>query len=190
MFPSISVAQVFLDESAIHQIDQIIQQVALHSMMSDRNESLSLWRDCENPGSFLAIASCLVDEVRENSWAHIEAIGGGTDSFESIFGPVDLHTMLPHRIHGMQARKAEVGQLVSVSLRRADPGRTEGLMDEVEGIFESIKYIDGYLGSAMGSNTGLPEEVIGLVFWRDMQSFEDSGPRRGLYEIRVYQRLA
>ncbi len=189
MYPSIAIAKLALADGALPAIDAIIQDVAMASMSSERNESLNLWRDVEAPGMYLAIASSLEDSLTDHAWDRIELICGSEERFDASLGMADLHPMLPHRIHGQQARKSEVGQLVSISTRRADPGMHEGLLDEMEGIFESLRYIEGYLGSAVGPNAALPEEVIGMVFWSDSQAFDDSGPRKGLYEIRLYQRV-
>lgn len=188
MFPSIAVAKVLVGPEALDQVDQIVQQVAMESMSSDRNEALSLWEDVDAPGSHLAIASSLEDAPHDHAWDRVERIAG-VGACETAFGVADLHPMLPHRVHGLPARRIEVGQFASISTRRADPGRDEDLLDEMEGIFESLRYIDGYLGSAIGPNAALPEEVIGLVFWRDLQAYEDSGPRKGLYEIRLFRRV-
>ena len=188
MYPSIAVAKLIVDESALAAADQIIQRVAFESMSSDRNEALSLWVDAETRGGHLAIASSLEDAPHDHAWMRMETIVG-PEVLESAFGLADLHPMLPHRIHGLPARRIELGQYASVSTRRADPGYTEQLLDEMEQIFETLRYIDGYLGSAVGTNPALPEEIIGLVFWRDLRSYEDSGPRKGLYEIRLYERV-
>lgn len=189
MYPSIALAKVFLSEEQIQLIDQIIQEVAIQSLSSGRNESLSLWRDDEAFGAYLLLASSLEEQANHSAWDRMEEIVGSEERLTAAFGGIDLHTMLPHRIHGLQSRKTDSGQLVSLSTRRAEPGRSEDLMDEMEGIFESLRYINGYLGAALGPNLALPEEVIGMVFWDSRDAYQDSNPKRGLYEIRLYERV-
>ncbi|MCC7101528.1 MAG: hypothetical protein IT206_00445 [Fimbriimonadaceae bacterium] len=188
MYPSIALARCYVADESLGLVDEIAQQVAQSAMSGDRNEALSLWVDPMNPGNHLAIASCLVDSPDDNAWTHMITLAG-EGRIESAFGAPDVHPVLPHRIHGSPARKIEVGQCCSLSMRRADPGYSDTLLEEMSDIVESLRYLDGYLGSIVGTNPALPEEIIGLVFWQDQFSYEESNPHKGLYEIWLFERM-
>ncbi|MBL8060490.1 MAG: hypothetical protein JNK63_07235 [Chthonomonas sp.] len=188
MYPSIALARTSVLENAFEFVDDICQQVAMSALTGDRNEALSLWGDPANPSLHLAIASGLMDSPDIHAWSHVTSLVG-EEKMEDAFGVPDLHPILPHRVHGLPARKIEIGQCCSLSMRRADPGFNDALLDEMSDVIETLRYMEGYLGSVVGTNPALPEEIIGVVFWRDQASYEASNPHKGLYEIRLYERL-
>ena len=188
MYPSIALARTSVTEDALDAVDEIAQQVAMSALNGDRNEALSLWTDPMNPARHLVIASGLMDSEEIHAWSHVTSLVG-EEKMEDAFGTPDLHPILPHRVHGLPARKIEIGQCCSLSMRRADPGYNDALLDEMSDVIESLRYMDGYLGSIIGTNPALPEEIVGLVFWRDQYCYESSNPHKGLYEIWLYERI-
>lgn len=81
------------------------------------------------------------------------------------------------------------GAFLSLSSRIADPGQAEVLQEEIGRILEELQVLPGYVGAIYGSNAGLPEEVLGIVWWDTRDAFFSSLPKRSTYEVQLYERL-
>ena len=104
--------------------------------------------------------------------------------------PPDLKRMrIDHRNGGM-LDATSIGHFMSLSFRRAEPGFSDDLEAELATIFESLQYIEGYIGSAYGYNPQVEEEVLGMVLWRSQRAFEESLPEKATYEVRLFERIA
>lgn len=151
-------------------------------------DGITVWRDTEFPERYLLISmgygACEEDPIGlKLDTAQGQAL------IQSAYGPPDhVAVMLEHQ-RGVSASTAPLGSLVSISARTSGSGQGKVLMDEVDNILDSLQYIDGFLGSAFGARVGLEEEVVGIVFWKDAQSFHTSTPRGSFYEIRLFGRI-
>lgn len=90
---------------------------------------------------------------------------------------------------GSDVSSYQVGTYLSISVRNADPGYGPDLAEEMERIFGEIAFLDGYLGSVVGVNDGLDEEIVSVVHWKSESAFQTLMPKMPPYEVRLYQRI-
>lgn len=107
----------------------------------------------------------------------------------SFATPMDLRRLVRTFADGAAAAHVPVGKYLSISDRTADPGHGVDLESELRRIFGELQLIDGYLGSQIGRNIALDEDVMGLVFWDSVEAFMASLPLKVVYEVRLWHRL-
>lgn len=106
------------------------------------------------------------------------------------YRPADVTRVLVTQHRGKAIHDVSPGFL-SISSRVSDPGYGDELHDEIERIFEELRYIPGHLGSVSGPNDSLTEEVVGIVLWDSENAFRASiPPSTPIYEVRLYHRVA
>ncbi len=152
--------------------------------------SLSFWRDLDFPEQYAFVFHTHSDSNEPGQGGLGSAAVEMETLATSLGGSLDSHQILLDHLHAAAPGQIQVGQFMSVSKRKADPGHSDDLRAELRDIFESIKYIDGYLGSAIGTNLAVEEEVVGIVFWKSREAFQESVPRGSFYEIRLYERVS
>lgn len=185
----LSVALAWIADEKATQIGDLQFRAQQLIGMDHRYRSLTVWKDCDIPERYAALMHYDVEEDGEDLFETISDDQLYSQIVEAHAGPADVHQMRVAYIHAALPGQTQIGQMMSVSMRKADPGYEEDLLQELRDIFEGIKYIDGYLGSIFGKNKALGEEIIACAFWKDRHSFEESTPRGSFYEIRLYERV-
>ncbi|HRF60731.1 MAG TPA: hypothetical protein PLH94_12575 [Fimbriimonadaceae bacterium] len=151
--------------------------------------SVSVWKDLDFPERYAVLLHYASWEVAERA-AELAADAEIIDkAYAAVESPPEVGRVLIDYRHGVSPGRVNIGQVLSISRRTAEPGHGRILEREVEGVFESMKYMDGYLGSVFGTNEALRDEVVGIAFWADRKSFDRSLPELVPYEIRLYERL-
>lgn len=154
--------------------------------------SMCVWRDCDLPLRYgVTIVESLPDGTDEPVvWPHL--LEG--DELTNLLAEHDMAPDVRHLIvrHHTQAwpDEIQVGAWMSVSLRVAEMGFAAEMEEELQEIFLQLRDLSGYAGSVIARLYNLEEEIIGIVFWSDEGSFERSLPRKSLYEVRLFQRVA
>lgn len=153
-------------------------------------ESATLWMDLDLPERYAVFVHADSTEAAD-TFANLV---GATDIFdaaiEQLEVPPDIRRMETLLRYGASIGQMSVGQVLSLSIRQAQPGQTGELMDDVVSVFQGLKYIDGFLGAAIGPNSALREEIVGIALWTDRKPFDESVSRGSFYEIRLFERIA
>lgn len=143
--------------------------------------SLSLWIDLNQDGRLT-----LVVEATEDKW--LPLIEEFLLPFDSgIVTPLSTWSLHRHSRRGTPLAGLPLNAVMSTSFRTAEPGLANSLVSEYRLIFESLEVLPGFLGSQIGQNPDLEEEIGGLVFWTDRGAFTKSLPNQTMYEVRVYE---
>lgn len=77
---------------------------------------------------------------------------------------------------------------LSISIRIAEPGYGDVLVDTYLRTFAELAAIPGFAGMLVAVSQNLAEEVIGLVAWDDEAAFRASLPRQKVYQVKLYER--
>lgn len=151
--------------------------------------SVSVWKDLDFPERYAVLLHYASWETAEKA----AELAGEAEIIDKAYAAVDvppevMRVLIDYR-NGVSPGRVDIGQVLSISRRRAEPGHGGLLEKEVEDVFESMKYMDGFLGSIFGTNEALRDEVVGIAFWADRKSFDRSLPELVPYEIRLYERI-
>ncbi len=112
-----------------------------------------------------------------------------TESLKMFSGPADMKRVRVTTKMGKAIDQTDTNDYLSISHRIAEPGMTDEMEDELEGIFQDLQAIDGFMGSIHGTNDALDEEMIGLAFWANEEAFRKSLPRKMMYSVDLFRRL-
>jgi hypothetical protein len=152
--------------------------------------SFSIWRDSDLPERYALLLHQRKGDGELGLLERLSETQQFVDLVKAYQAPPDVHHMLVEHTHAAQAGSVDPGQMMSMSVRRAEPGYGDDLKQEVSDIFENIRYFEGYLGSVYGPNRAIDEEVIAMVYWKDRRCFDASIPAIPPYEVRLFERIA
>lgn len=191
MTQTVSVALATVQDSGFPQLAAFAERIRELGQAQTGFRSCTLWKDEDFPERYALITDV---EAQEDQTGLIFASLIDEEALhrlnEGYANPADLHVMRVSSRHGKTNGATAPGQTMSLSMRRAEPGYGEDLEMELRDIFESIKYIDGYVGSILGPNRALEEEIVAMAFWQTRRAFELSLPASGsFYEIRLFERV-
>ncbi|MBL8040424.1 MAG: hypothetical protein JNM04_03645 [Chthonomonas sp.] len=182
-----SILLLWMPSSAVEQLQAIQLQIQQEAGLNPDYLSLSIWQDCDFPEKYAVVLHESLGEPDLYATLLEPQIARMVDN---LLAPPTVHKVLVRHSAGQHPGDIQPGQLMSMSVREAEPGYFEDLLAEVSDIFEAIQYVPGYLGSVYGQNVSLEDEVIGIVYWQHRQGFEESMPRGSFYEIRLYERIS
>jgi heme-degrading monooxygenase HmoA len=94
------------------------------------------------------------------------------------------------RVRSTRRDKLPEGEFLSASVRVANPGYGEDLVEEVDRIFEELGLIPGFRGAITGANDTLPEEVVGLATWNSSEAYQASLPDGAFVDVELFERVA
>lgn len=140
-----------------------------------------VWVMESNPQAFLCITRLPGDSGPDERFP----IGSLTTVLDS---PLDISVMdwIDARQRGTEG--IAKSEYVSLSLRQADTGRGKDLVEDLRTVLEQMESYKGLLGTMILQVAHLEDEVLGLAFWHDRESFEQSIPPHNLYELQLYRR--
>lgn len=153
-------------------------------------KSVSLWMDLDLPEKYGIFLHFSDEKAALETSELISETGILDDALLEIENPPDIRQIQVLLPYGRSIGELRNGEALSISIRTADPGHGPELMDDVVAIFQGLKYIEGFLGAVVGTNTALDEEVIAIALWTDRQPFDSSVQRGSFYEIRLFERIA
>lgn len=153
-------------------------------------KSASLWMDLDLPEKYAIFLHFSDDKAAVETVSLISETGILDDALLEIENPPDIRQIQVLLPYGRTIGDLRNGEVLSVSIRTADPGQGPELMDDVVSIFQGLKYIDGFLGAVVGTNSALDEEVVAIALWTDRKPFDSSVQRGSFYEIRLFERIA
>lgn len=167
----------------------------LHNMMLDEISDIqgflssTVWQPANGGDGYLVLNGYQSLEAANEAQLRVTEGRFLAEAIQNFSNPLDIRQCTLVHQDGTPASGISVGQFMSLSDRSADPGLGPELETEIANIFGELKSIEGYLGSIVGHSLILPEEVIGLVFWDQREAFEQSLPRKVLYEVKLFQRI-
>jgi heme-degrading monooxygenase HmoA len=149
--------------------------------------STTLWQSVKDERTYLSVSHFDSPATAEEGFVRAQEQGIVTSR---VFGDApEIRRVVLAAHHGTLPNRVEAGQFMSLGIKEADPGFGPDLLEELHDIFEELSVLDGYLGSMRGKNEVIDDEVIGFVFWRDLEAFHKSVSPNALRRIELYRRL-
>ncbi len=151
---------------------------------------LSVWRDPKDNHSFLVAYDYSNLDAVEKGLVAVTEVRAQVESEITTLTPADvLRVRIVNRSHQI-LHEAPSTAYLSMSLRIADPGYSPELVEDLEQTFGELQLLNGYVGSTIGINDALEEEVVGLVTWSSLAAFETSlPPGKKIRQVQVYARF-
>ena len=102
--------------------------------------------------------------------------------------PSDALALSVVHAEGALANGLPQAAALSISIRIAEPGYGDVLVDSYLRTFAELAAIPGFAGMLVSVSQTLAEEVVGLVAWDDEAAFRASLPRQKVYQVKLYER--
>ncbi len=151
-------------------------------------QGYGVWQSVQDPLARLILFSYDSPEASERGLAAIadrrsliERQGKGAE-------PADVMGLTVVHAEGALSRGLSQAPALSISIRIAEPGYGEKLVDNYLQTFAELAAIPGFAGYLVAVNENLPEEAVGLAAWDDEAAFRASLPRQRVYQVRLYER--
>lgn len=190
MSHQVTLGFVWVPDDKVDLLFEFLQGARAICEQVDGFFSMTLWMDLDLPEKYLILAHYANGVAAQEAAARVSEAGLMDPGIEQMETPPDIRRIDAEVRHGATPGKVEVGQLASTSIRSADPGQGHELETDVLQVFEGLKYLDGYLGSMVGPNSAVRDEIVGIAFWADRRPFDQSVQRGSFYEIRLFERIA
>jgi len=151
--------------------------------------SVTIWADADLPERYGLLVQ-YADE--ESAVLGLETVSS-SQVFETILQTIpsvpDILRVAIWRERAFHPGNVAIGGYFSYSARTAEPGHVNDLLEEMYVVFESLTVIEGFAGYAIAQNATLDDEVVGLVLWQSRKAFEESLPKKTLYEVKLWERI-
>jgi heme-degrading monooxygenase HmoA len=156
----------------------------------DGFKGLSVWRAPNDPDAFLVAYDYAHQEAVEAGLMAVTEVRAKVQSDITVLTPADvLRVRVVHRTQ-IGLHEAPASSFLSMSTLIADPGYSPELVDDLDQTFGELQLLPGYVGSMIGINDALEEEVIGLVTWSSEASFQTSlPPGKKIRQVQLYSRF-
>lgn len=174
------------------RFDQVSQLWIETKRIQDRHRGClasTVWKDLDLTERFAFVSEFQDHNAATSAFEAIETAGLIVQTARALPSTPDIDQIRVYEEDGVQLAKTSIGDLLSTSVRRSEPGFGPVIEEETKQIFDSLKFLDGYLGALQGANVSLQEELYGFVFWSDRAGFEASLPAKSLYEVKLYERI-
>ena len=153
-------------------------------------KGLSVWRDVSDAESFLVIYDYASPESADEGLQAVTQARTIAESQTADFRPADVIRMHVDAQSQVRIHEADATTYLSMSVRFADPGYGPELANEIGMIFDELRIMPGFVGSAYGTSDSLEEEVIGLVTWESPEAFSASiPPTKRPNQVFLYSRF-
>lgn len=152
--------------------------------------SITIWQsDVGFDGQYLVVSEYADEGSAQTGSERTMESPAMADILAALDAPLDVTEMQLCARSGLALSKVQIGEYMSLSQRVPELGREAEQIEELEGIFAGLAFIDGYLGSQIGKSMGAKNEVVGIVFWSTREAFQASLPAELLYEVKLYRRV-
>jgi len=186
----LTLIQSFIHEEDVAALDEFGLFIRSQIGMSPGYLSLSVWKDADFPERYLTIMHLNLGPDEAVIPLNIADAPEFETLSQSHLAPPDIRVLQVRQRHAGTPAQVEVGGFLSLSMRKSEPGYSVDLSDELADIFESLRYIEGYIGSLIGPNLAVQEEVLGAVLWTNRRAFDASIPGTTPYEVRLFERIS
>lgn len=164
--------------------------VAVQPLLAELDgfRSITVWRAAADDSCYLLVSH----------YADTEAAGEGlkvladghllSDYVDSMTSPPDVRELAIFARNGVAPGLVNPGECVSISTQ--SPSNEEAATQDLEDVLAGLLYLEGCLGTAHGTNTARPGELIGLAFWNSASAYQASVPANPPYPVRLFRRIA
>ncbi len=185
---------LILAKLSVHKLDEPTSERYYQNILPvlkgvDGFLGLGLWRGIAGDGSHLATYLYRDFESADQGLKAISGQRSFTSAQNVLTSPADVIRCRKVTSSGKSTTSAPLGSFLSLSVRTSEPGYGPELAEELERIFDEIQILPGFLGSYVGVNDGLDEEIVGLVTWSSEEAFRSSLPKRSPYEVKLFRRV-
>lgn len=151
--------------------------------------SLTLWERHDDPFSFMTMGHFATEEDSLQAWDKLVRSPVMDVMTELMTEPpnVQLFNLTSHT--GKSLENTAPGTFCSFSTRIADIGYGPTMTEEMNGIFEELKVLPGFLGGITGQLNEVSDEILGLMLWSTKSAYEASLPATVTFRIDLYQRV-
>jgi hypothetical protein len=186
----LTIARAQVSVSERDQAKALFRAAFLEGEIGQIADSITLWESMERLGDYIAIMR-YPDEAAADKG--VEA-SSQTEALADIIvlaeTPPDIRRYRITRDKGLREDQVDIGGVLSMSVRQADPGLGWDLDAELGRILDEIALLPGFLGSIHGRSATVHEQVMGIAFWRDKDSFLASVPSHHMYDLGSFHRVA
>ncbi len=185
---------LILAKLSVHKLDEPTSERYYEEILPvlqevDGFRGLGLWRGTNGDGSHLAIYLYRDFESADDGLKAISDQRSFTSAQNVLSLPADVVRCRTFQARGLVTTDAPTGSYLSLSIRTSEPGYGPELAEELERIFDELQIIPGFLGSFVGVNDALEEEIVGLASWASEDAFRTSLPKRSPYEVNLFKRV-
>ena len=150
---------------------------------------MSVWGDTADGESFIIVYETTDEESAEKGFKALAS----ADLLQELSEPTE-GTILNRWIRVVESKGKTIASMppdsyLSSSRRISEPGRTHELEEDYQMVFASLGLMPGFAGSAYGSASNVPEQMIGLVWWNSKEAFEASVPNKDSSELHLFRRI-
>ena len=151
-------------------------------------QGFGVWQSVQEPHARLILFSYASEEAAQAGLVAISARRSLVERQGKGAEPADVMGLAVAHAEGALAHGLSQAAALSISIRIAEPGYGDKLVDAYLQTFAELAAIPGFAGLLVGVNQNLPEEVVGLAAWDDEGSFRASLPRQRVYQVKLYER--
>lgn len=154
----------------------------------DGFRSITVWRATGDDGCYLLVSHYADSEAAAEG---LKLLADGhllSDYVDSLAGPPDVRHVEVHARNGVAPGLVKAGECVSVSTQ--SPSNELAAAQDLEDVLAGLLYLEGCLGTAHGTNSARPGELIGLAFWNSASAYQASVSANPPYPVRLFRRLA
>ncbi len=102
----------------------------------------------------------------------------------------NVKSFLPIVEVGGQVQEFTAGPVMSLSVQVTPPGGLPERLEDLAYLAEVFQSLPGYRGFRLCRGVRVADEVLSLMYWDSVQSFEGSMPKQPLNPVEVFRRLA
>jgi heme-degrading monooxygenase HmoA len=185
---------LILAKLSVHKLDEPTSERYYEQIMPvlrgvDGFLGLGLWRGTLGDGSHLATYLYRDPQSADSGLRAISGQRSFTSAQSVLTSPADVVRCRRLEARGLRITESPLGSYLSMSVRTSEPGYGAELAEELERIFAELQVIPGFLGSYVGVNDSLNEEIVGLIAWGSEDAFRTSIPTRPPYEVHLFRRV-
>lgn len=147
------------------------------------------WKGVADPHARLVLFLYESPEATRRGLAAVGELPTLVERLHDESAPPDVKGLSVHQADGAFSLGLERNVLLSMSVRRAEPGYGPELVMEYEDIFGGLSMMSGYAGGLIGVNSQFDDEVVGLAAWKHERAFDASLPEDTPYEVSLYEPL-
>lgn len=151
-------------------------------------QGFGVWQNVQDPLSRLVLFSYTSAEAAQRGLVAISARRSLVERQGKNAEPAHVLALRVIHAEGALAHGLSQAPALSISIRIAEPGYGNDLVDVYLRTFAELAAIPGFAGMLVAVNDNLPEEVVGLAAWDDEKAFRASLPHQKVYQVKLYER--
>ena len=188
MAETIIMVRVRLQEGDVDAAEAYARAVGEALAEVEGFQGYGVWQSPQDPLARLVLFSYASEQATGRGLAAILDRRGLIERTTYGTEPADVLSLEVAFAEGALAGGVSQASAISISIRIAEPGYGDELVDVYLRTFAELAAIPGFAGYLVGVNASLPEEAVGLVAWDDETAFRASLPHQKVYQVKLYER--